>query len=93
MGEEYFLGLDMGTGSLGWAVTDDKYQILRRHGNALWGVRLFETANTAEERRMFRTNRRRLDRQGWRIKILQELFAEEICRVDPGFYLDRKSVV
>ena len=40
MGEEYFLGLDMGTGSLGWAVTDDKYQILRRHGNALWGVRL-----------------------------------------------------
>lgn len=91
MGEEYFLGLDMGTGSLGWAVTDDKYQILRRHGNALWGVRLFETANTAEERRMFRTNRRRLDRQGWRIKILQELFAEEICRVDPGFYLRMKE--
>ncbi|MDD6241777.1 MAG: type II CRISPR RNA-guided endonuclease Cas9, partial [Roseburia hominis] len=91
MGEEYFLGLDMGTGSLGWAVTDDKYQILRRHGNALWGVRLFETANTAEERRMFRTNRRRLDRQGWRIKILQELFAEEICKVDPGFYLRMKE--
>ena len=36
MDQEYFLGLDMGTGSLGWAVTDSEYQILRRHGKALW---------------------------------------------------------
>lgn len=91
MEQEYYLGLDMGTGSLGWAITDDNYQILRKHGKALWGVRLFETANTAEERRIFRTNRRRLDRQGWRIQILQELFAKEISKVDPGFYLRMKE--
>ena len=91
MEKEYFLGLDMGTGSVGWAVTDNSYEILRLHGKSLWGVRLFESANTAEERRMFRTARRRLDRRNWRIQILQELFAEEIAAVDPGFYLRMKE--
>lgn len=91
MEQNYFLGLDMGTGSLGWAVTNDKYEVLRKHGKALWGVRLFESANTAEERRGFRTARRRLDRRNWRLQILQELFAEEIAKVDPGFYLRMKE--
>ena len=80
MGQDYYLGLDMGTGSLGWAVTDEQYQILRKHGKSLWGVRLFESADTAEERRLHRTARRNLDRRGWRIQVLQELFAEEISR-------------
>lgn len=91
MGKGYYVGLDIGTGSVGWAVTDESYQILRRHGKAMWGVRLFESAKTAEERRMFRTGRRRLDRRGWRIEILQEIFAEEISRVDPGFFLRMKE--
>lgn len=91
MGQDYLLGLDMGTGSLGWAVTNEKYEVLRKHGKDLWGVRLFESASTAEERRMFRTARRRLDRRNWRIQILQELFAEEIAKVDPGFYLRLKE--
>ncbi len=91
MGQDYFLGLDMGTGSLGWAVTNDKYEVLRKHGKSLWGVRLFESANTAEERRGFRTARRRLDRRNWRLQVLQELFAEEIAKVDPGFYLRMKE--
>ena len=91
MGKGYYVGLDMGTGSVGWAVTDESYQILRRHGKAMWGVRLFESAKTAEERRMFRTGRRRLDRRGWRIEILQEIFAEEISQVDPGFFLRMKE--
>ena len=47
--QDYFCGLDMGTGSLGWAVTDAEYNILRAHGKALWGVRLFDSAQTAEE--------------------------------------------
>ena len=64
------------------------YQIIKRHGKALCGSRLFASANTAEERRGFRTARRRLDRRNWRINILQELFAEEISKVDSGvFYL------
>lgn len=86
MKNDYYLGLDLGTGSLGWAVTNEEYEVLRAHGKALWGVRLFESAKTAEERRMFRTARRRLARRNWRIELLQELFAEEINKVDEGFY-------
>ena len=43
MEQEYYLGLDMGTGSVGWAVTYSEYHVLRKHGKALWGVRLFES--------------------------------------------------
>lgn len=32
MEKDYYLGLDMGSGSVGWAVTDDQYHILRAHG-------------------------------------------------------------
>lgn len=91
MEKDYFLGLDMGTASLGWAVTDEGYEILRKTGKALWGVRLFESANTAEERRLFRTARRRLERRNWRIELLQEIFAEEIEKTDSGFYLRMKE--
>ena len=91
MEQEYYIGLDIGTSSVGWAVTDMNYQIIKRHGKALWGSRLFASANTAEERRGFRTARRRLDRRNWRINILQELFAEEISKVDSGFYLRMKE--
>ncbi len=47
MGKNYYLGLDMGTSSVGWAVTDEKYRILRAKGKDLWGVRLFSEAKTA----------------------------------------------
>ena len=89
--EEYYIGLDMGTGSVGWAVTDPEYNILKKNGKALWGVRLFDGAQTAEARRINRTSRRRLARRNWRIKLLQELFSEEIAAVDPGFYLRMKE--
>ena len=91
MENTYYLGLDMGSASLGWAVTDSEYHILKKHGESLWGVRLFDSASTAEERRTFRTSRRRLDRRNWRIQILQEIFAEEISKIDPGFFLRMKE--
>lgn len=86
MKPDYYLGLDLGSGSLGWAVTDENYKIFRTHGKALWGVRLFESAKTAEERRIFRTSRRRLNRRNWRIELLQGIFAEEINKIDDGFF-------
>ena len=89
--QDYYLGLDLGTGSLGWAVTDEEYHVLRKHGKDLWGVRLFENAKTAEERRLFRTGRRRLERQKWRINILQGIFCEEIKKTDEGFFLRMKE--
>lgn len=48
MKNDYYVGLDLGSGSVGWAVTDPDYHLLRSHGKALWGVRLFDTAKTAE---------------------------------------------
>ena len=30
--KDYFIGLDMGTSSVGWAVTDTEYNILRKKG-------------------------------------------------------------
>lgn len=89
--EEYYIGLDMGTGSVGWAVTDSAYNIIKRHGKALWGIRLFESAKTAEERRIFRTSRRRTERRKNRLHLLQEIFAEEISKKDMGFYQRMKE--
>lgn len=84
---DYYIGLDMGDASVGWAVTDTNYNILKFNGKALWGIRLFDSANTAASTRVFRSGRRRIDRTTWRLKMLQELFAEEIAKVDPGFFM------
>lgn len=83
----YYLGLDMGTDSLGWAVTDSSYHILRAKGKDLWGVRLFPPAETSVDRRTYRVNRRRRQREVARIGALKELFADEIEKVDPGFFV------
>lgn len=82
----YYLGLDMGTNSVGWAVTDPNYQIIKKNRKALWGIRLFEEAKTAAERRMFRTARRRTQRRAWRIDLLQQLFSSSVCQKDPTFF-------
>ena len=85
--QPYYIGLDIGTSSVGWAVTDASYNVVKKHGKALWGVRLFEEAQTAAERRLHRTARRRIQRRKQRLALLQELFAKEICKVDPGFFI------
>ncbi len=87
MNEKYYIGIDLGTDSCGWAVTDENYNIKKFKGNAMWGVRLFDESNTAEERRSFRTARRRLERRGERIKWLESVFAEEISKIDPEFFI------
>lgn len=84
--QDYFIGFDIGTDSVGWAVTDPQYKILKRNGKALWGVRLFDSAQTAAERRRHRTDRRRLERRKQRIAWLQEQFSEAIGNVDPAFF-------
>ena len=37
---EYYLGLDMGTDSVGWAVTDMDYNVLSFNRKSMWGARL-----------------------------------------------------
>lgn len=83
----YYLGLDMGTSSVGWAVTDKGYKLLRARGKDLWGIRKFEEAQSAAERRVNRTNRRRRQREVVRIGLLKNYFAEEIEKVDSDFLI------
>lgn len=84
--EDYYLGLDLGTSSIGWAVTNEKYDILRFNKKFMWGTHLFDMGNTASERRIFRTLRRRLKRKKNRIELLQTLFSAEMSKKDFGFF-------
>ena len=85
--EDFYLGLDMGTSSLGWAYTDMNYKLLRAKGKDLWGVRLFDEAKTSVDRRNSRTSRRRRQREVVRIGLLKEFFADAISNVDEGFFI------
>ncbi len=89
--EKYYLGLSLGKGTTGWAVTKPNYEIFRKHGQTLWGIRQYPEAKTKEERRIKRTARRNLMRKKRRIQILQEIFAEEISKIDPGFFMRLKE--
>jgi CRISPR-associated endonuclease Csn1 len=91
--ENYFIGLDIGTDSVGYAATDASanYNLLKFGGEPIWGVTLFDTAELCDGRRAFRTARRRLDRRQQRIELLQELFAPEIAAVDKNFFCRIKA--
>lgn len=84
--QKYYLGLDMGTSSVGWAVTDQSYRLIRKKGKDLWGIREFETAETSAKRRMYRTGRRRLQREAVRKGYLKLYFEQAIAKVDPYFF-------
>lgn len=89
--EKIYIGIDIGTDSVGYAVTDQNYVLKRFHGEPIWGVTLFEEANLNTERRLFRTSRRRLDRRQQRVALIQELFSQEIEKIDPQFYIRLKE--
>ncbi len=85
--QKYSIGLDIGTSSVGWAVTDINNNLLRFRGKNMFGVRLFDEAETAANRRNFRSTRRRLARRRERIRLLQdEIFKSEIEKIDPTFF-------
>lgn len=83
--KKYNIGLDLGVGSVGWCVTDENNNILKRNGKNMWGSRLFSEASTAAERRSFRASRRRLNRRKERINILQSLLIDDIEKEYPNF--------
>lgn len=91
MEKEYYLGLDIGTNSVGYAVTDSEYKILKYKGEPMWGSHVFEEGSQCAERRGFRTARRRLDRRQQRVRLVQEIFANEISLVDDKFYIRLKE--
>ncbi len=88
---DYYIGLDIGTDSIGWAVTDTLYNLLKFKGNAMWGIRLLEESLTAEERRGFRSSRRRTERNKFRLQCLEMLFDKEISKTDKSFFQRMKE--
>ncbi len=85
--KKYNIGLDIGTTSVGWAVVNpENYSVMRKGNKKLWGVRLFESAQPAADRRKFRSQRRRYQRRRERIKLLREEFSDEISKVDNQFF-------
>ena len=85
--KQIYLGLDIGTDSVGYAVTDDEYNLQRFHGADAWGSVIFDAASLSDKRRGFRSARRRLDRRQQRVRLVQEIFASEIAKVDPRFFI------
>ena len=83
----YDIGLDLGTNSVGWSVTDEDGKLMSCHRRPTMGARLFKSADTAEGRRMKRGSRRRKARMRMRINELQRIFAPMIAEVDPEFYI------
>ena len=94
----YSIGLDIGTNSVGWAVITDDYNVpskkMKVLGNTnkefikknLIGALLFDEGTTAEDRRLKRTARRRYTRRKNRLRYLQEIFTEEMSKVDSSFF-------
>lgn len=87
MEKNYYLGLDLGSNSVGWAATDEDYNFLRLKGKTAWGARIFSEAKDCKERRTYRSNKRRLARRKYRLVLLKQLFAEEMTKVDKTFFL------
>lgn len=67
-------------------MTDEKYNLIKKRGKDMWGIREFEEADTAETRRTFRGARRRRQREVVRIGLLKEYFHDEVIKVDPNFF-------
>ncbi len=84
--EHYSLGLDIGTDSVGWALVDENNDVIKKNGKHLWGVRMFDEASSAQNRRTFRNSRRRLNRRRQRIVLLQKIFFDEINKKDKTFF-------
>ena len=72
--EKFYLGMDIGTESVGMACTDENYKLLRAKGVDMWATRLFEEAVASTDRRTKRLARRRLARRAKRIDLLQDVF-------------------
>ena len=88
MNKNYHIGLDVGSDSVGWAVSDDDFNLLELNGKTAWGARLFDKASSAKERRAFRSARRRNARKRYRIYLLNKyIFEKEILKIDPSFFI------
>ena len=80
------MGLDLGTDSVGWCVTDENGKIIKKNGKSLWGYHGFNEATDASGRRANREQRRRYNRRQERIALLRSIFNDEISKIDSSFF-------
>ncbi|MDE6474823.1 MAG: type II CRISPR RNA-guided endonuclease Cas9 [Clostridia bacterium] len=85
--ENYSIGLDIGTTSVGWAVINDDYSLVRVSQRNMWGVNLFDEGMPAKDRRAKRSQRRRLERRKQRIVTLRKLMEDDVLKLDPSFFI------
>lgn len=98
MKKPYSIGLDIGTNSVGFSAVADNYQVITKKmrimGNTsrqyakkpILGALLFSEGDTAEDRRLSRTTRRRYNRRRQRLLYLQEIFQGEMNQLDENFF-------
>ena len=84
--KNYNIGLDIGVGSVGWCVTDEENNILKKGTKNMWGSNIFDEAQPAKVTRNFRSSRRRLERRRERTNILQSLMLEDMEKEYPNFF-------
>lgn len=90
--EDYIVGLNLNPEAIGWAAANQSNnKLLKLQGQTAIGVRLFEKGQTAADRRGFRATRRRLQRRKWRIKLLDEIFDQEMSKLDYNFFFRLKE--
>lgn len=88
---EYTIGLDIGTNSVGWAVINKEYNMLRVKGKDAWGAYLFTQASDAVATRTFRSARKHYNRRRERIRFLQELLNDDVLAKDDAFFIRLKE--
>lgn len=88
---DYNIGLDLGTGSVGWAVTGVDGELLTQNGRPTLGSRVFPSGETAADARLKRGQRRRYERRRWRLDLLQRFFENDMADVDRTFFIRLKQ--
>ena len=84
---KYYIGVDIGTNSVGWAVIDENGNLLKKGKHHLWGSRLFDQAQTAQNRRNYRSSRRRYNKRRQRSGLLRLIMSDMVLEVDPSFFI------
>ncbi len=82
----YSIGLDLGTNSVGWSVINKDFSLVKKGGKNLWGVLLFDEAQSSKKYRAFRSARRRYERRRERIELLRTLLNQSVSEVDESFF-------
>ena len=89
--KDYVIGIDIGTNSIGWAVLNMDYTLMKLKHHHAWGAFLFNDGKTAQARRLARSARTHYRRRALRIEELQMLMADDVLSVDDSFFIKLKQ--